>query len=119
MPAASIRRMWLPFVGAEAITDGTLTRGQLRWNHTAIHPGVYLPNGVERTVLVNATAAWLWTGRRGIIAGRAAAALHGARWVDPSTPIDVIAEHTRPRGGIVVREERIAPDESPTSASWR
>lgn len=103
--------MWQPFVGADAICDSTLTRGQLRWNYTAVHPGVYLPNDTERTVLVNAVAAWLWTGRRGVIAGRAAAALHGARWVDASTPIDVIAEHTRPRIGIVVREERIAADE--------
>jgi hypothetical protein len=103
--------MGQPFVGIEAIRTGTLTRGQLRWNNTAIHPGVYLPNDVERRVLVNAAAAWLWTGRRGIIAGRAAAALHGAKWVDASTPIEVIAEHTRPQPGVIVREERIAADE--------
>jgi very-short-patch-repair endonuclease len=53
----------------------------------------------------------LWTGRRGVIAGRAAAALHGAQWVDPSTPIEVIADHTRSRVDVVVHEERIADDE--------
>jgi very-short-patch-repair endonuclease len=37
--------------------------------------------------------------------------LHGSKWVDDSTPIEVIAEHTRPRSGIIVREERIAADE--------
>lgn len=99
------------FIGADAIGDGTLTRGQLRWNFSAVHPRVYLPNGAERTVTVNAVAAWLWTDRRGVIAGRAAAALHGSRWVDDSTPIEVIAAHTRPRAGIIVREERIAADE--------
>jgi hypothetical protein len=103
--------MWQPFVGIEAMRTGTLTRGQLRWNNTGIHPGVYLPNDVERTMLVNAAAVWLWTGKRGIIAGRAAAALHGARWVDASTPIEVIAEHTRPQSGVIVRQERIAADE--------
>ena len=87
-----------------------LTRGKLRWNYTAVHPGVYLPDGAERTVATNAASAWLWTGRRGVIAGRAAA-LHRARWVDESTPIEVITEHTRPRAGVVVREERIAADE--------
>lgn len=107
----SIRGMWQPFVGAEAITGGLLTRGQLRWNYTAVHPGVYVPNDAERTVSLNAVAAWLWTGRRGIVAGRAAAALHGARWVDASTPIEVIAEHTRRRPGVIVHEERIADDE--------
>jgi len=83
--------MWQAFVGADAIGSGRLTRGQLRWNYTAVHPGVYLPNGAERTIHVNAVAAWLWTGRKGIIASRAAAALHGARWVDASTPIEIIA----------------------------
>jgi hypothetical protein len=109
--ASSILDMREPFIGREAIRDGILTRGQLRWNFTAVHPGVYLPKGVHPTVFVNAVAAWMWTGRKGIIAGRAAAALHGAKWVDQSTPIEVITEHTRPRAGVIVREERISPDE--------
>ena len=103
--------MWDPFIGTEAIHDGRLTRGQLRWNHTAVHPRVYLPNETERTLQQNTAAAWLWTGRRGVIAGRAAAALHGAEWVDATTPIEIIAEHTRRRTGVVVHEEQIASDE--------
>jgi hypothetical protein len=103
--------MWQAFVGAEAISGGRLTRGQLRWNYTAIHPGIYIPNAVERTVYLHAFAAWLWTGRKGIIAGRAAAALHGAKWIDATTPIELIAEHTRPRPGVIVREERIDTSE--------
>jgi hypothetical protein len=103
--------MWGAFVGTEAISEGRLTRGQLRWNHTALHPGVYIPNDAERTLSLNTAAAWLWAGRKGVIAGRAAAALHGARWVDASTPIELIAEHTRKRDGVIVREERIAVDE--------
>ncbi|MGE2723527.1 hypothetical protein [Mycolicibacterium pulveris] len=103
--------MWQPFVGTEALEDGTLTRGQLRWNHTAVLPGVYLPNEAERTLHLNTVATWLWTGRKGVIAGRAAAALHGAKYIGASTPIEVIAEHTRRRRGVVVHEERIAADE--------
>lgn len=103
--------MGKPIVGAEAIADGTLTRGQLRWNYSAVLPGVYLPKDTERTMFNNTMAAWLWTGRTAIIAGRAAAALHGAKWIDASTPIDVIAEHTRRRAGVIVHEERIADDE--------
>src|SRR5690349_3174531 len=99
------------FVGAEAIDLGRLTRGQLRWNYTAVHPGVYVLNGIERTLFLNTVAAWLWTGRKGVSAGRAAAALHGARWVDATTPIEVIAEHTRTRRGVIVREEKIGADE--------
>ncbi|OPX09536.1 type IV toxin-antitoxin system AbiEi family antitoxin [Mycobacterium sp. AT1] len=103
--------MWQPIVGSEVIRDGRLTRGRLRWNYTAVHPRVYVPNGVEQTVLTNAHAAWLWTTRRGVIAGRAAAAMHGAKWVDASTPIEVVTAHTRPRPGVIVREERIGADE--------
>ena len=107
----SIRDMVQPFVGTEATSAGTLTRGQLRRRYTAVHPGMYVPNDAERTVLTNAAAAWLWTGRKGVIAGRAAAALHGAKWVSGSTPIELIAEHTRPRAGVIVRGERISADE--------
>lgn len=103
--------MRYPFLGAEAVADGRLTRGQLRWNYRAVQPGVYVPKGSAASVLVNAQAAWLWSGRRGIIAGRAAAALLGAKWVDVDTPVELIAEHTRPREGVIVREERISADE--------
>lgn len=101
--------MWQAFIGSEAVRDGTLTRGQLRWRYTAVHPGVYLPNGAERSLSANTVAAWLWTGRGGIVAGRAAAALHGALWVDDHTPVELIAPHTRPRPGIVIHEDRISP----------
>lgn len=103
--------MWQPFVGTEALEEGRLTRGQLRWNHTAVLPRVYLPNDAERTLYLNTVATWLWTGRKGVIAGRAAAALHGAKYIGASTPIEVIAEHTRRRRGVLVHEERIASDE--------
>jgi hypothetical protein len=100
-----------PFIGTEAISEGLLTRGQLRWRHTLVQPRVYLANDTEPTLHANTLAAWLCTGRKGVIAGRAAAALHGAKWVDASTPIEIIAEHTRRRSGVIVHEERIAADE--------
>lgn len=100
-----------PFIGAEAIQNGALTRGQLRWNHAAVLPRVYMDKSAHRTLYENTLATWLWTDRRGVIAGRAAAALHGAKWVDSSTPIEVIAEHTRRRRGVIVHEERLAADE--------
>ncbi len=109
--APTIGHMKGAFVGSEAIRSGRLTRGQLRWAYTAVHPDVYVLNGVERTLSLNTLAAWLWTGRKGIIAGRAAAALHGAAWVDASTPIEIIAPHTRTQAGVIVREERIGTEE--------
>jgi hypothetical protein len=56
-------------------------------------------------------AAWLWTRGDGIIAGRAAAALHGVHWIDANTPIELIGKKGRPQVGVVVREEQIADDE--------
>ncbi|HKV19015.1 MAG TPA: hypothetical protein VJR50_08265 [Mycobacterium sp.] len=100
-----------PFNGVEAVNAGSLTRGQLRWRHTAVQPRIYLANEAKRTLHVNTVATWLSTGGKGVIAGRAAAALHGAKWVDASTPIEIIAEHTRPRKGVIVHEERIDADE--------
>ena len=100
-----------PFIGPEALAAGSLTRGQLRWRYTAVHPRVYLPAHAAPSLTDRTIAAWLWTGRRGIIAGRAAAALHGAKWVGADAPIELITEHGRPRPGVIVREERIMPDE--------
>lgn len=100
-----------PFIGPEALAAGVLTRGQLRWRYAAAHPRVYLPKGSVPTLADNTMAAWLWTGRRGIIAGRAASALHGAQWVDDDAPVELITEHGRRRPGVIVREERIRPDE--------
>jgi hypothetical protein len=95
------------FLGSEAIARGTLTRGQLRWNYRQIHRDVYLPKNALRSLWENICAAWLWSGRRGIIAGRAAAALHGAKWVDDFAPIEIVGPFNHPPPGIIVRRERI------------
>lgn len=98
------------FKGTDALDRG-LTRGKLRWNYTAIFPDVYLPKATPATLRLNTVGAWLWSGRNGVIAGRAAAALHGARWVEPTTPIEMIWRSGRPPTGIIVRNERIDADE--------
>ncbi|MFG1930784.1 hypothetical protein ACGFK1_09005 [Mycobacterium sp. NPDC048908] len=101
----------LPILGTEAIASGALTRSALRWNYDAVHPSVYLDKKSPRDLYANTFAAWLWTRRRGIIAGRAAAALHGVQWIEDSAQIEVIAKHGRRQRGVVVREERIGDDE--------
>ncbi|OBK54597.1 DUF559 domain-containing protein [Mycobacterium kubicae] len=99
------------FLGSEALTSGALTRGQLRWNYRRIHRDVYLPKDAARTLWINVCAAWLWSSRRGVIAGRAAAALHGAKWVDDVTPIELIGQFNHPPPGVIVRRERISEQE--------
>jgi len=103
--------MGTPFLGPEALQAGSLTRGQLRWRYAAAHPRVYLPKGVPQRLSSRIVAAWLWSDRRAVIAGRAAAYLHGARWVDDAVPIELITRHGRKRPGVVVREEKLGADE--------
>lgn len=99
------------FRGTEAISRRVLTRGQLRWNYRAIHRDVYLPKNVTRSLHDNIYAAWLWSRQKGVIAGRAAAALHGAKWVDDFTPVELIGQFNHPPPGIIVRRERVNTDE--------
>jgi hypothetical protein len=95
----------------EALAAGVLTRGALRWNYDRVLPRVHVPKGEASTLAVRTVNAWLWSDRRGIIAGRAAAALHGSQYVEDTVPIELITKHTRKRPGVIVREERIADDE--------
>ena len=99
------------FIGSEQLDLGALTRGKLRWNYEAIFPDVYVPKTAVASLGPRIGGAWLWSGRDGVIAGRAAAALHGALWVDATTPVELIAHRTRAPAGIVARNERIDPDE--------
>lgn len=99
------------FLGSDALARGALTRGQLRWNYRRIHQDIYLPKGASRSLRDNIIGAWLWSGRRGVVAGRAAAAVHGAKWVDELTPIEIIGPFNHPPRGIIVRRERLSDDE--------
>ena len=99
------------FVGSEAIHVGTLTEHQLRRWYRPIFRDVYVPRWYEPSLGDRTVGAWLWSRRRAVVAGVAASALHGARWVDTGTPIELIAKNARPQRGLVVRNETLDPDE--------
>jgi len=99
-------------VGSEAVAEGRITRGRLRWNYRAIYPDVYLPCDAPATLRDRTLGAWLWSGRRSVVTGRAAAALHGAKWVDEAAPVELLYANNRAPEGIVARRERIADDET-------
>ncbi len=99
------------FVGGEALATGQLTRGQLRWNYRPLFPGVYAAKNAVPSLRRNTAGAYLWSGGNAVIAGRAAAAIHGALWVEATTPIEMIGTASRMPSGIIVRNERIADDE--------
>lgn len=99
------------FIGSAALARGALTRANLRWNYRALFPDVYQSKNVVPTLGQRTLGAWLWSRQGGIIAGRAAAALHGALWVDATTPIEMLWRSGRPPDGIVVRNERLDADD--------
>ena len=101
-----------PFIGSEALRDGTVAnKHQLRTRFRALYPDVYLPDGVSPTLSQRTAAAWLWTRRRGVVAGLAASAMHGARWIADDVPVELICSNARPPMGIRTRRDRLAPDE--------
>jgi hypothetical protein len=95
------------FVGSES----GLTRYELARYHQRILPDVYVPKPWTPTLRDRTVAAWLWSRRRAIVAGAAAAALHGASWVDATEPIELIWNNGRPPAGLIVRNDVIADDE--------
>jgi very-short-patch-repair endonuclease len=81
------------FIGSESVASGGLTPYELRTKFVTIHRDVYIARGTEITALVRAEAAWLWSQRRGVIAGYSAAALHGTKWIDAKRPAEIIHDN--------------------------
>lgn len=104
--------MTAPFVGTESLAAGILTPYALRSKHVAIYPDVYIPRGAELTAPTRARAAWLWSRRRGIVAGRSAAALHGAKWVSEQLPAILVSDNRRPPNGIRTWSDSIAESDA-------
>ena len=98
-------------LGGEVVAAGRITRHALRTRYTAIYPNVYLPNDAELTAAARAEAAWLWSRRRGVIAGRSAAALHGSKWVDPGAPAELRYDNRHSPRALQTYADQIADDE--------
>ncbi len=101
-----------PFVGAEALSNAAITERVMRRRYEQLYPGVYAPRGIEPTAQQRAEAAWLWSRRRGVIAGQSAAAMLGAKWVDARRPAELIHDNRKSPAGLIVRSEELADGES-------
>lgn len=101
----------VPFLAAEALGAGLLSYRELRSFHTAVHPGVWVARGADLSADDRAYAAWLWSGRRGVVSGLLAAAMHGAKWVEPGAFAELVHDNRRPPRGIVVRGDRLLDGE--------
>lgn len=101
-----------PFIGSEALAAETLTRDQLRRYHRAIMPNVYLDNRVQPLLRDRIRAAWLWSRREAVITGLAAAALHGAEWVDDDAVIELNWPNARAPRGVKTRHALLLDGET-------
>ncbi len=100
-----------PFIGSEAVAAGVASHSQLRRRYTRVFRDVYVSEGAELTPAIRARAAWLWSRRRGVIAGFAASALHGSKWVDEARPVDIIHDNRHRLPGLQIWGDRLESDE--------
>lgn len=99
------------FIGSEAVRQGRLSPYRLRAEFRAIYPDVFLSESATPSLRTRCIAAWLWSGRRGVVAGLAAAALHGSKWIDDDVPIELIWRNQHAPVGVITRNHRVEPDE--------
>ena len=100
-----------PFIGSEAVAAGALTKSQLATQCRRLFADVYVLRDVYVDAEVRAKAGWLWSRRRGVIAGFSAAALHGSRWVDDRQVVQLIHDNRRNPPGVQTHRDRIEDDE--------
>jgi hypothetical protein len=100
-----------PFIGSEALAAGAFTKAQLATRCRRLFPDVYVQRDVDVDARSRAKAGWLWTGRRGVVAGFAAAALHGSKWVDDARVVELIHNNRRSPAGIQTHRDHIEEDE--------
>lgn len=103
-----------PFLGSEVLAAKALPERAMRSLYDSVYPGVYVPGGIDLTARQRAEAAWLWSRRRGVVAGASAAALLGAKWVDATFDAELIHDNRHPPAGIRVRTETLLADEVPS-----
>ncbi|MGJ6122644.1 type IV toxin-antitoxin system AbiEi family antitoxin [Mycolicibacterium sp. Y3] len=100
-----------PFLGSEAVAAGTLKKHQLRSGFRSVLPNVYVSRDLTLTTALRAKAAWLWSHRQGVVAGRTAAALHGAKWIDAAAPVELIWGNARAPAGVRTRAMSLRTEE--------
>lgn len=105
-----------PFLGTEALAEGTVTRRKLSSRHEAVYRDVYLAKGTEMTAAKRALAAWLWSGRQATLTGLSASAVYGTQWIDPTAPAELYRRNGKPTTGILIHRDELHADETRRSS---
>lgn len=108
-------RLDRPFRGSEAIAAGLVTARQLRGpRFRPLFRGIHVLADAQDN-LETAVQAALLRHRAGVVAGTTAAALHGAldeELTGSASPVElVVATGARPAPGLLLRRDRLGPDE--------
>jgi hypothetical protein len=96
-----------PIRGWEAVDAGALTVRDLRRFYVPAYPGVHVLRGVELSAAQRARAGYLWSRRRGVIAGLSAAAMLGTKWIEPGLPAELIHTNRRQPLMLVVHSDDV------------
>src|SRR4029079_15184074 len=100
-----------PFIGSEALASGSLSRYELRRYYRAIMPNVYFDKRVEPSLRQRTLAAHLWSRREAVVSGLAASAMHGAKWIDHGSSVELIWHNARSPSGVVTRDQLLLENE--------
>ena len=100
-----------PFIGSEALASGAVTRHELRRYYRAIMPNIYLDKRIDPSFRQRTLAAYLWSRRDAVISGLAASALHGAKWIDNDSTVELIWRNARSPTGVVARDQLLFANE--------
>jgi hypothetical protein len=100
-----------PFIGSEAVTSGRLSRYELRRYYKPIMPNIYLDKRFQPSLRQRIVAAHLWAQREAVVSGLTASALHGAKWIDDDTPVELIWSNARNPAGVITRKELLLDNE--------
>lgn len=100
-----------PFIGTEALASRLIPEHAMRRWYEELYPGVYVPKDVDPSAAQRAKAAWLWSRRRGVLAGTSAAAVLGVKWIDGDEDAELIHANRRAPDDLIVRTEALAASE--------
>ena len=103
-----------PFLGREALAAKAIPERAMRVLYQPVYPGVYAPCGIELNARQQAEAAWLWSRRRGVVAGNSAAALLGAKWVSGALDAELVYGSRKPPPKLIVHRDILKPGEMTT-----
>lgn len=108
-----------PFRGWDAVEVGALSVRELRRFYVPVYPGVHMPRGVELSAVQRSRAAWLWSRRRGVLAGLSASALLGSKWIEPGLPAELVHRNRRAPSMLTIHSDVLAPGETQAIAGMR